>query len=344
FDLPPTAEHLENAINEKRIRLTVFHDPFICPLRSENLKTIIERQSWTPSKIKDYLQRMEGRPGQPDELLNESIHIHGTCWRLQFTSSDTIPDPIKKLENIRLSGAALATLLKTGVLSYESDNDWVLQEFYISASKDLPKEFRESIHLMGWHRERAAAPGLYLLEGWKPRISIGMDKVECKLISHETGETKTRTIFETRPELMDPEQLREILTQKMQELLEEVGLEDNRRVLNFIHNEIDELLEINAIEEPMSFQYQRVDKKGRGEKVLVAIFELGDGKYESIPVTDYVYEYMSGTEYAGGIEIEFVKYGVRDKLSQYPIDEQVIEQVISDVIEVLESEGVRFYD
>jgi hypothetical protein len=196
---------------------------------------------------------------------------------------------------------------------------------------------------MGWHRERAAAPGLYLLEGWKPRISIGMDKVECKLISHETGETKTRTIFEPRPELMYPERLREILTREMKELLEEVGLENNRRVLNFIHNEIDELLEINAVEEPKSFQYQRVDKEGRGEKVLVTIFELGDGEYESIPVTDNVYEYVNGTEYAGGIEIDFVKEGVSDKLSQYPIDEYVIEQVIDDVIEILESEGVKFH-
>jgi hypothetical protein len=35
---------------------------------------------------------------------------------------------------------------------------------------------------------------------------------------------------------------------------------------------------------------------------------------------------------------------VRGTLSQYPIDEHVIEQVIDDVIEILESEGVRFYE
>ena len=163
FDLPFTAELLVKAIKKKRIRLTVIHDSFICPLRSEKMKIIMERQSWTPTEVKDYLQRVEGHPEQPDELLNESIHIHGTCWKLHFTSSDDIPDQIKKLEDIRLSGAALASLLKTGVLSYKSDNDWMLHEFYIPESTDLPREFRESIHLMGLHRERAAAPGLYLL-------------------------------------------------------------------------------------------------------------------------------------------------------------------------------------
>jgi hypothetical protein len=207
-----------NAIKKKMLRLTIIHDPFICPLRSENLKSIIKRNSWTPSEIKDYLQRVEGHPEQPDELLNESIHIHGTCWRLQFISSDTIPEQIKKLEKIRFSGSALATLLETGVLSYKLNNDWILHEFIIPESKDLPREFRESIHLMGWHREAAATPGLYLLEGWEPDISIKLDRVECKLVSQVTGEKVTRTIHETRAEQMRPERLQELLLQEMEKL------------------------------------------------------------------------------------------------------------------------------
>jgi hypothetical protein len=346
LNLPPTAEHLVNAIKKKRIRLTVIHDPFICPLRSEDLKIIMERQSWTPSEIKDYLQRMEGHPEQPDELLNESIHIHGTCWRLHFTSSDAIPDQIKKLETVRLSGAALATLLKTGVLSYESDNGWAFHEFYIPDSKDLPKEFQESIHLMEWHREKASAPGVYLLEGWKPSISIRTDRIECKLFSEMTQERRIRTIYETRAEKMHPEHLRAILLHEMEALLSEVGLEDNRRVMNFIHKELDEFVELVTYEEPQSLLYQglsRTRDSSTGE-VLVASFQLGNGEYMSIQVTNWIHEYVSGTEFAGGIEIDFVKEGVSEKLSQYPIDERDIEQVIDDVIEVLENAGAKFYE
>jgi hypothetical protein len=346
FGLPPTAEHLVGAIKKKRLRLAVIHDPFICPLRSENLKTIMERQSWTLSEIKDYLQRMEGHPEQPDELLNESIHTHGACWRLHFTSSDAIPHQIKKLEKVRFSGSGLATLLKTGVLSYESDNDWVLHEFYIPESDDLPREFRESIHLMELHREVAAAPGVYLLEGWKPSISIRMDRIECILLSQVTEERKVRTIYETRAEKMYPEHLREICLHEMEALLSEVGLEDNRRVMNFIHKELDEFVELVTFEEPESFQYKGLSRStdASGGKVLVASFELTDGENLDIQVSHWIHEYVSGTEYAGGIEIEMIENGVGEKISQYPIDEHVIKQVIVDVIEVLESEGVRFYD
>jgi hypothetical protein len=70
---------------------------------------------------------------------------------------------------------------------------------------------------------------------------------------------------------------------------------------------------------------------------------MENGDLEWLQVTHWIQEYMGGTEYAGGIETDLIKDGVSEKLSQYPIDENVIEQVAKDVINELESRGVKFY-
>lgn len=344
--LPPTADNILKATRKEGLRLKVIHDPHICPLRSEDLKTLKEKQFWNSEKIREYLQYIEGQPGQPDKLVNESIHRHGICWKIQFSSSVSIPKHIKILEKTKFSGPALATLLETGVISYQTGGEWVLYEFMIPESAELPREFRESIYLMRWRRDTAALPGQYILEEWKPDISLGIDKITFSLESHITGEKQTHFVHEQRGDQMHPEKLGELLERGMSKLVEREGLEEDERLGGLIQKMIEDVVELVGESRATTWVYEGLGwvTKGYFERVLEAIFSTSNGDRIDVQVTQGIHVYLDWVKFSGGVDSEVLDIDVSIILSQYGINEKVIKEVIKDVKNELEREGVRFYE
>ncbi|MGD9380895.1 MAG: hypothetical protein PVI03_00455, partial [Candidatus Thorarchaeota archaeon] len=81
--LPPKAESFQDIGKGGLLRVRVSHDYHVCPLRSRNPESI-SKQSMTVKGITEHLQDVEGDPGQPESLFNESIYRHGACWRIAF--------------------------------------------------------------------------------------------------------------------------------------------------------------------------------------------------------------------------------------------------------------------
>jgi len=197
--LPANADQFLLMQKEKGLKLEVLHDRTTCPLCAVSKEELKERIQKHAGKIAEYLQSIEGSVSQPDDVLRESMYLHGMCWRVMLRSIEVLPESVRNLETIPLSGPALATLLKTGSLIYTRDGQWVNHEFEVPQANSLPREFRESIVLVKAYRElvpralkEMQVPGSYLVkreEQWIVSPNFHKDTVVWSAQSDTTGET-----------------------------------------------------------------------------------------------------------------------------------------------------------
>ncbi|MGY5860688.1 MAG: hypothetical protein RTU63_15075 [Candidatus Thorarchaeota archaeon] len=169
--LPPSAEQFIKMEKKVGMKLSISHDRGICPLCAVSQNEVKERIQKHSGNIKEYLQLVEGEQSQPDDLLNKSVYSHGLCWRVLLQAKGELPEVVRGLEDIALSGPSLATLLQTGALIYNENDRWVRHEFKIPQASSLPREFRESIILVEAYRDLVPrtlrdlqVPGSYLIE------------------------------------------------------------------------------------------------------------------------------------------------------------------------------------
>lgn len=200
LSLPATAEQFIGIEKRVGLELSVLHDRGTCPLclvSEDELKRRMDEQGGVD--VSEYLQRIEGQLGQPDAILSESVFRHGVCWRVMLKADEGLPEGVKHLERVALSGPALATLLKTGALVYNDADKWVIHEFKVPEVDHLPREFRESIFLVQAYREivpkalkELHLPGSYLLkreERWIVSIEFQRDHITWSARSDTTGAT-----------------------------------------------------------------------------------------------------------------------------------------------------------
>jgi hypothetical protein len=174
--LPTSAEEFFQAEKKTGLNLSILHDPGVCPLCAVSQDDLKERITKHGDNVAEYLQRIEGGRSQPDDVLSESVYHHGLCWRVELTAGDDLPEIVRDLGKIALSGPALATVLQTGALVYSEQGQWVVHEFEVPKVSSLPREFRESMVLVKAYRDlvpRALrdlkVPGSYLMkrkESW----------------------------------------------------------------------------------------------------------------------------------------------------------------------------------
>ncbi len=344
ISLPPEAEAFQEIGNS--LRVTITHEYHACPLRSQQLENIT-KQSGTTKKIVEHLQYIDGHPGQPEFLFNESMFRHGACWRISFHPDDEVPEEIRELEQIRFTGPALSAFLETGVIScLTPDDKWVMIEIQIPESKDLPKEFRESIHLMRWRKEQATYPGLYLLDGWTPEIRRFDDRVEFRLVSEFTPQRKVHRVFTPRIEMMNREHLIGIMREGMEVILDEGGFSDNSLMKQMVEKEIEE--HISLIEEGgvTRLQLESVDiaTAQSGQQFIAAHFVTEEGEYVSFQVTQGIHVYTSWTEMAGGVNVDVIEGDVEIVLEGRDISEDSLELIKEEVKRLLEEKGVVIYE
>ncbi len=351
--LPPTAEQFLQAEILTGLRLSVHHDPSVCPLRSVPIEELEKRGQKAKSDVEEYLERIDGSKGQPDPLLNESMYRHGTCWRVELVDDNPIPVSYKMIEEFRMGGPELAAILLTGCFMYQSpDQQWVVHEFDTPDTKSLPREFRESIHLMQIRRrgqvviDEPVFPGTYILEEWTPEIKLHLDKVEFRMLSQVTGEMRKHEMVQSRAEQMQPEKLEELLWKGMEVLLSELDLEGNERMQSLVQEEIGEYIELIEEQGPVRFQYEglSIQRDGSGGQVIVAILVSDNGSRMDVKVTGWIHHYLDWTKLSGGIEPTIIEEEVHSMLTQYDIDEDVIEEITDDIKVQLEERGVRFYE
>ncbi|MHA1480880.1 MAG: hypothetical protein ACTSQZ_05615, partial [Candidatus Thorarchaeota archaeon] len=295
--------------------------------------------------------------GQPDNLFNESIYSHGLCWRVKVESEGVLPEGIKSIEEVALKGPKLRTLLETGSLILQTNEDeWSVYDFVIPDPDELPREFRESIHLMGIRRrgqvvieepEEPMFPGTYIIEEWIPDIRLYLDRIEFKIHSQATEEVRTHVIFECGSEQMKPENLRNLLWNGMYDLVGEVDLKSNEHLFELVQVEIEEHVELAEESVSVTYQYRGLGKKydEAGGEVKTADFVTDEGEPLKVVVTQRIEQYQSWTEMQGGISPELIENEVSEKLSQYDIDEDTIEEVIEDVKNFLRGKkDVRLFE
>ncbi len=344
--LPQNAETLCSIERGRVLRTKILHDPYVCPLRSVRLENLIQQPIKSASVI-DYLRNMDGHPGQPDPLFNQSIHRHGTCWRLSFDSDDDLPAQIEELDKVKFGGPALATFLETGVVFYSTPNgDWVSHEIQVPESRDLPKEFRESIHLMRWRKDNAIYPGFYLLDGWIPEIQIYKDRVDFRLVSKLTLQEKTHSIFESNAEMLEKERLRLLLKRGMSRVIELGGFSGNSTMKQLANSEIAGQLAHIDNESGIELQYDSVgvaEDRVR-EKVIVANFVTHDDEYVTIQVTQQILVYKDWTAMAGGVDFDTVEVEINDRLQGYNVNDEHINRIAERARELLEEMGVVFFE
>jgi len=203
--IPANAEKFLLMQKEKGLELEVLHDITTCPLCVVSKEELKERVQKHADTIADYMQSIEGSVSQPDDILRESVYSHGMCWRVKLCSNEEIPESVRNLETITLSGPALATLLKTGSLIYMRDGKWVNHEFDVPHVSSLPQEFRESIVLVEAYRDlvpralkEMQVPGSYLVkreEQWIVSPNFPEGAVVWSARSDTTGETYKGTSF-----------------------------------------------------------------------------------------------------------------------------------------------------
>ncbi len=339
---PPTAESFHEIEKSTSLKVKISHDYHVCPLRNRNLGAIT-KQSDATEKIVEYLEDTDGPPGQPESLFNESIFRHGSCWSISFHPDDQAPKEIKELEEIKFTGPILATFLETGAISYRTQDDqWVVHDILIPESKNLPKEFRESIYLMRWRRERAAYPGLYLLEGWSPEISIFEERVEFRLVSELTPQKKVHTVFRPRVEMIERNHLYQLLKEGMEVVLDQAGFSDNTLMKQLVEEEIRNHLSLIEERPTTKLQLESVDiaTDNAGGKVVEAIFVTDEGEYVSIQVTQWIHVYQNWTEMAGGIGADVIEGEVENALDGRGIGIELINRIIEDVKDILMEKGV----
>nr|KXH72567.1 MAG: hypothetical protein AM325_00620 [Candidatus Thorarchaeota archaeon SMTZ1-45] len=347
LSLPKTADQFIKMEMREGLRLTVRHDPRTCPLcvvPKDELRKRAERH--TGDNVSEYLRWIEGERGQPEELMRESIYRHGVCWRIGLQSDEKIPDTLKQLEKIALSGPAIATLLETGAFSYRTEEDgWVMYEYVIPKAENLPREFRESIHLMRWRRENATMPGQYILEEWEPDISLGIEEITFSLESQVTGEKQTHVVKRHRPDLMHPESLGELLELEMSKLVDREGVEDDERLKGLAQELIAEIVELGREAGPTTWSFEGLGwvTKRWFERVLEATFTSPDGERIDIEVTQGIHFYLNWVEFSGGVDRDDVSDTMDTILTEYGIEEEVRNRVTEEVLTELEKEGIVFF-
>ena len=169
LSLPKAASDLIDAKRRSGIQLHIVHSPEVCPLRPVSLAEADLVRKPHEADVSDDLSFIEGFQGQPDPLLNESLNRHGLCWRVGLHSKHSLPSGVARLEDLQLSGAALACLLRTGALVYHDGTRWTVHEFEVPDVSSLPREFRESTHLVEAYR--SIVPGA-LIELSMPGSSL----------------------------------------------------------------------------------------------------------------------------------------------------------------------------
>jgi hypothetical protein len=344
--LPRNAEILCSMKKGNTLRLRIKHDPYVCPLRGMRLENLTQQPNKSASAL-DYLRNIDGSLGQPELLFNESIHRHGTCWRVAFSSESDLPEQIHELEKVRFGGPALATLLETGTVFFStSDGEWITREIQVPEPRDLPREFRESIHLMRWRKDTATYPGSYLLDSWIPEIRIYKDRIDFKLVSNITLQEKTHTVFESNAEMLGRERLRKLLKSGMRRVLEVGGFSGNNTMMRLGEQEIVDQLSHIEDEAGMELQYDSVEiaKDKSQEQVIVANFVTHDGEYVTIHVTQQILTYRDWTKLAGGIDLDMIEVEINDRLHGYNINDKDVQRIVEEVKKLLEEEGVVFFD
>jgi len=197
--LPANVDQFLLMQKEKGLELEVLHDRTTCPLCAVSKEELKERIQKHTGKITEHLRSIEGSVSQPDDVLRESMYSHGMCWRVKLRATEELPESVRNLETIILSGPALATFLKTGSLIYMREGQWVNHEFDVPRTSSLPGEFRESIVLVEAYRELVSkalkelrVPGASFIkrpELWKVSILVHKDAVVWSAQSDTTGET-----------------------------------------------------------------------------------------------------------------------------------------------------------
>jgi len=203
--IPENAQALARAHRRSGVKLEVTHETGPCPLSELPEAEIEKRQARHRGEIADYLRGLEGPSGQPDQLLTESMHRHGNCWRIGFSDSGRLPRTVTSLQGILLGGPALATVIRTGALLYQEGDRWVIHDFVIPDAKSLPPEFTESIHLVDAYREvipealkEVALPGAHLVrreEMWSVSVRLDRDHIVWAAKSDRTTRYLHRRTF-----------------------------------------------------------------------------------------------------------------------------------------------------
>jgi hypothetical protein len=346
--LPPTAEQFLQAERLTGLRLSVHHDPSVCPLRSVPIEELEKRGQKAKSDIEEYLERIDGSKGQPDPLLNESIYRHGTCWRVELVDNNPIPVSHKMIEEFRMGGPELAAILLTGCLMYQSpDQHWVIHEFDTPDAKSLPREFRECIHLMRARRrlfpteepEELEYPGSYLLKEWTPKISIRLDCVEFRLVSQVTLEVHSITVPEESMKSRSEKNYREALHQGMDELMSMSDIEEDERLRQLIEGLIDELVSLHEItEEGPSLRLVRVSKETIKLDEVVKVVLVTE--YEPIEYVEVILIDVREIRSMGGVHEDMIWEWVNEGLSDWNVDNSTCAEIVEETGRILEEEGV----
>jgi hypothetical protein len=346
--LPPTAEQFLQAERLTGLRLSVHHDPSVCPLRSVPIEELGKRGQKAKSDVEEYLERIDGSKGQPDPLLNESIYRHGTCWRVELVDNNPIPVSHKMIEEFRMGGPELAAILLTGCLMYQSpDQHWVIHEFDTPDAKSLPREFRECIHLMRARRrlfpteepEELEYPGSYLLKEWTPKISIRLDCVEFRLVSQVTLEVHSITVPEESMKSRSEKNYREALHQGMDELMSMSDIEEDERLRQLIEGLIDELVSLHEItEEGLSLRLVRVSKETIKLDEVVKVVLVTEN--EPIEYVEVILIDVREIRSMGGVHEDMLWEWVDEGLSDWNVDSSTRAEIVEETGCILEEEGV----
>jgi len=356
ISLPPTAEHFIGLPRTSGLKISVHHDESICPLRNLSIEELVKRQKSSEGRVETYLQQIEGPEGQPDNLLNESIYSHGLCWRIKVEREGVLPAGIKSIEETALKGPTLSTLLETGSFVFQTNEDvWHICDFKIPNPDELPREFNESIHLMEIRRRGQVViekpkepmfPGAYIIEEWIPDIRRYMDRIEFKIHSQTTEEVRTHVIFESGSEQMKPEKLKKLLWNGMFDLVGEVDLESNKHLFELVQSEIKEQVELAEESDSVTYQYRGLGKDYdiAGGEVKTADFVTDEGEPLNVVITQRIQKYQDWTVLQGSINPEIIENEVREKLSQFDIEDSAIETVIEDIKKFLEGRDVIFFE
>ncbi|MGY5879040.1 MAG: hypothetical protein RTV31_02260 [Candidatus Thorarchaeota archaeon] len=315
--LPSDADQFLLLQKEKELKLEVLHDRTTCPLcavSKEELKKRIEKHS---SSVSEYMKRIEGNLGQPDDILCESIYNHGLCWRLKLSEQDDLPENVTDLEKVALSGPALATLLKTGSLIYMSNGQWMMHEFEVPKTSTLPREFRESIVLVEVYKElvpralrNLRIPGSYLLKREEKWIVDPTFLDEGGVIwsarSDTSGETYMGTSF-TVP-LSSGLSLESATTLVMKSVVYNLPDGSIIKDRDVLRKHIKDMLRFRG---HVSDNLYVVELEGKGDLVKFSVERKGSGNhdYGSVKVTE-------------GMSVDDVHEKIIQRLGQKIMDEE----------------------
>lgn len=342
---PPTASKLVDATRGDAVWINVEHDNYTCPLMSQSPRGI-SSDGRQKLEIVHYLREMEWPEDQPDRLFEESNRRHGACWKMEIESKKALPSKLAEIDEVRYTGPALAALLKTGLISYETAaGDWMIHRILPTSKDDLPLEFRESFHLLPLSDARAAYPGQALLDSWKAEIKVMVDRIVFRLFSRVTGEEVVYTMSEPHSEFLEKERFRQLLEEGGRDLLQKANFEDLHTIATRVQAEIDEHIALAEESEDVKMKYDSVEivRQSDGSRVVVAIFTTQDGDSFSLQVSQPVGYYLGWNEMGVPIGIEILEEEVSSRLDGRYIEQGVKEEIVRGVREALTDCSVRIH-